>query len=238
VKGKVYPEIVANCRSDTIFGSSTLSLPLEEIQQLLPEPWRRRLIGLRFLAPIVGISLVEVTFMQQDSEAEMRVPGGSSRAEVKEVCEFMISIGKTVTLGRNAAAPAAARSFIGQGFESLTEMLDHGVSLEDLAQFQLRPNAKAMMLAQILGGGKTPVGPQLEAKPRLGLGPEPEPEPVAGASNREDIALPHAPMASGGSSRPIAFTVRGFLSQDECKALIQKYVKLSIAPEDDTVTLL
>ena len=47
VKGKVYAEVVEHCRSDAVFGTASASLPLAEIQALLPPPWRKRLLGLR-----------------------------------------------------------------------------------------------------------------------------------------------------------------------------------------------
>jgi 3-hydroxyacyl-CoA dehydrogenase len=88
VKGLVYPEIVASCRTDAVFGSATMNLPLDVVQELLPETWRPRLIGLRFLAPILAISLVEVTHVNLES-----------RAPVKEVLDMMIAVGKTVVAG-------------------------------------------------------------------------------------------------------------------------------------------
>lgn len=127
-KGQVYPEIVAACRPDAVFGSSSMNLPLDVIQELLvrpattsslnfqlpsdaislvvvrsqPEAWRCRLIGLRFLAPILGISLVEVSHVSQDS-----------RSSVKEVVDFMVDLGKTV-IGRPKDA-GREQPYIGLG---------------------------------------------------------------------------------------------------------------------------
>ena len=52
-----------------------MNLPLEAIQEALPEAWRQRLIGLRFLAPVLAMPLVEVTYrpgISQRSEARRR----------------------------------------------------------------------------------------------------------------------------------------------------------------------
>ena len=61
VKGEVLGEVLLHCRGDAVIGSSTANLSLAAIQALLPKPWQQRLIGLRFLAPIVGVSLVELS---------------------------------------------------------------------------------------------------------------------------------------------------------------------------------
>lgn len=139
VKGEVYPEIVANCRTDAVFGSSTMNLPLEAVQEVVPAPWRKRVIGLRFLAPVLGISLVEITHVNQDS-----------RAEVKEVLDFMIDLRKTVMDGHvDADRP---QPYIGPGYETHTDMMSAGVTDADLTHFPLRPKAAKLVLDAINSG--------------------------------------------------------------------------------------
>jgi hypothetical protein len=139
VKGQVYPEIVANCRTDAVFGSSTMNLPLEAVQEVVPAPWRKRVIGLRFLAPVLGVSLVEITHVNQNS-----------RAEVKEVLDFMVDLGKTVVDG--PAEAVRPQPYIGPGYETHTDMMSAGVTDADLAHFPLRPKASKMVLEAINTG--------------------------------------------------------------------------------------
>jgi hypothetical protein len=144
VKGRVYPEIVANCRADAVFGTSTMNLPLDAVQELLPDAWRKRVVGLRFLAPIIGIGLVELTHVNQDS-----------RSEAKELTDIMVGLGKTVVPGPvDADRP---QPYIGPGYETHTDMMAAGVSEADLEHFPLRPKAKEMVLQQINTGRAEPV---------------------------------------------------------------------------------
>lgn len=39
-KGEVYPEIVANCSGNAVFGTCSSELSLIAIQELLPVPWQ------------------------------------------------------------------------------------------------------------------------------------------------------------------------------------------------------
>ena len=148
VKGLVYPEIVASCRTDAVFGSATMNLPLDVVQELLPETWRPRLIGLRFLAPILAISLVEVTHVNLES-----------RAPVKEVLDMMIAVGKTVVAGPTStphfslvpfrlgvsdpffsllmvdvrgADADRPQPYIGPGYETVTDLMSVGIGEDDL----------------------------------------------------------------------------------------------------------
>ena len=147
VKGLVYPEIVASCRTDAVFGSATMNLPLDVVQELLPETWRPRLIGLRFLAPILAVSLVEVTHVNLES-----------RAPVKEVLDMMIAVGKTVVAGPTStphfslvpfrlvsdpffsllmvdvrgADADRPQPYIGPGYETVTDLMSVGIGEDDL----------------------------------------------------------------------------------------------------------
>lgn len=145
VKGQVYPEIVDNCRADAVFGTATMNLPLDAVQEVLSPAWRKRLIGLRFLAPVIGVTLVEVSYVSQDS-----------RSEVKEMVDFMIDLGKTVVAGPvNAERP---QPYIGPGYEMHTDMMSAGVSEADLDSFPLRPRAKATVLEGLQFGKAAVVG--------------------------------------------------------------------------------
>ena len=148
VKGLVYPEIVASCRTDAVFGSATMNLPLDVVQELLPETWRPRLIGLRFLAPILAVSLVEVTHVNLES-----------RAPVKEVLDMMIAVGKTVVAGPTSTSHFSLvpfrlgvsdpffsllmvdvrgadadrpQPYIGPGYETVTDLMSVGIGEDDL----------------------------------------------------------------------------------------------------------
>ena len=124
-----------------------LNLPLDVVQELLPETWRPRLIGLRFLAPILAVSLVEVTHVNLES-----------RAPVKEVLDMMIAVGKTVVAGPTStphfslvpfrlvsdpffsllmvdvrgADADRPQPYIGPGYETVTDLMSVGIGEDDL----------------------------------------------------------------------------------------------------------
>ena len=118
VKEQVFRDVVANCNSEAVIGSATMNLSLDELQALLPTPWQKRLIGLRFLAPIIGVSLVEVAYSSPDNHG---LEGPPSRAEVKEVLDIMVGLGKTA-VAKKVREPAAELPRIGAGFGDRTSL--------------------------------------------------------------------------------------------------------------------
>lgn len=135
-KEPVYAEVVRYCRTDAVFGTSASELPLDTIQALLPEPWQKRLIGLRFVWPILGVSLVEVCFVKQHERDYYQV----SRAETKEVCDIMIGVGKTVVLGappEDGTVPGPSPAICGahQTRREMEAGLLDGASFEQFSTF-------------------------------------------------------------------------------------------------------
>ena len=197
VKGEVLGEVLQHCQSDAVIGSSTANLSLAAIQALLPEPWQHRLIGLRFLAPIVGVSLVEVSHF--DGPDRFRVEGPPSRPAVKQACEILIGLGKCAVVGR---ADGGLKPVLGPGFRTCEEMKGR-LNEEDLAAFKLRPNAKALVLAS---AGMAAAAPK----------PQPRPEAAAVITQRV-LRLPNRTEIERGA---FAFVLHKVFTREECQALI------------------
>eukprot|EP01052_Picozoa_sp_SAG31_P035478 SAG31_NODE_4287_length_3378_cov_4.554132_2_plen_239_part_00 len=71
VKADIFNEAAKVCPGNCVFTTSSLNIPLAEIQRLITPAWKNRLIGLRFLAPVLSMPLVEVTYepgIEQRSE--------------------------------------------------------------------------------------------------------------------------------------------------------------------------
>ena len=74
VKADILNEASKVCPGDCVFTTSSMNLPLADIQKLIAPAWRNRLIGLRFLAPVLSMPLVEVTYepgIEQRSECAL-----------------------------------------------------------------------------------------------------------------------------------------------------------------------
>ena len=84
-KVQVFREAAEHCADDCIMTTNSLSVPLEQIQQGLEGHWSQRVLGLRFLAPVVFIPLLEVTY-DPDSQTE----------QMQHVVEMMEGLGKIV----------------------------------------------------------------------------------------------------------------------------------------------
>ena len=110
-------------------------------QALLPAAWQRRLIGLRFLAPVVGVALVEVTHQPN-----------AQNSEIKEVCDMFCAISHSLIQG--TANANRLEPYIGPGYETITDLLSAGLTEADVSPFALRPKAKQMVIEQI-GGART-----------------------------------------------------------------------------------
>ncbi|CAE7377135.1 unnamed protein product [Symbiodinium pilosum] len=78
IKTKVFSEAVSTARPGAILATNTLSIPLKNIQQAvaseiaggspLPAALRPRVMGLRFLSPVVFIPFVEVTLSAEQEK--------------------------------------------------------------------------------------------------------------------------------------------------------------------------
>eukprot|EP01049_Picozoa_sp_SAG25_P007868 SAG25_NODE_668_length_6042_cov_5.337540_3_plen_198_part_00 len=123
-KGPVYSSVLVSCPTDAVLATTSMNLTLEEIQELLPSAWRKRLIGLRFFAPVVGVSVVEVCHKLN-----------AQNAEVKQVCDIFCSMHKTLVQGPTDAD--RPHPYIGPGYETTTDLLSAGISEADLAHLQL-----------------------------------------------------------------------------------------------------
>ena len=88
LKVRVFTEVLDNCRDDALITTGLLGLRLTDIQAKLPAEAAHRLVGLRFLAPVVLIPVVEL-----DYPAAL---GGRQAAVVQATCRLMESIGKHV----------------------------------------------------------------------------------------------------------------------------------------------
>jgi len=73
-KRKLFAEVEARARHDTILATNTSSIPLEEIASALRDP--RRLIGLHFFNPVARMMLVEVV-AGRDSDPALLARGAA-----------------------------------------------------------------------------------------------------------------------------------------------------------------
>ena len=74
-KRNLYAEVIKYCRTDAVLATTSINLDLDSVQALVDVQWRRRLIKLRFLAPVVGVSVVEVSHVQhaQNPKAQPQI---------------------------------------------------------------------------------------------------------------------------------------------------------------------
>jgi hypothetical protein len=69
-KVSVFREVLEHCAGGAVLTTNSLNVTLDEIKPNLPEAWQRRVLGLRFLSPVLYIPLVEVTYAAESQAAE------------------------------------------------------------------------------------------------------------------------------------------------------------------------
>lgn len=137
VKADILNEAAKVCPGDCVFTTSSMNLPLAEIQKLVSPAWRNRVIGLRFLAPVLSMPLVEVTYE----------PGIEQRSEVKEVCDMMNSIGKAVCEG--ARDPESKTPYVEEGFETVTDLVAAGIGGAAFEPFGFKVRAQQALVEHV-----------------------------------------------------------------------------------------
>ena len=74
----------------------------------------------------------------------------SQNTEVKEVCDMFCAMQKTLIQGSTVAE--RGEPYIGPGYETITDLLNAGLTDKELAPFPLKPKAKQMIIEQIAAG--------------------------------------------------------------------------------------
>lgn len=133
IKKKIFEELDAICKPETIFATNTSSLSITEVSTATKRP--DKFIGMHFFNPVPAMKLVEV------------IKGIATSAETKAtVVEMTIKLGKEPVEVEEAPGFVVNRILIPMINEAIGILAEHVASAEDID--------KAMML-----GANHPMGP-------------------------------------------------------------------------------
>ena len=63
IKGGVFSEAIQHCAPDALLTTNTLNLTLQDICDHMPDAsWHSRMLGLRFLSPVMFVPMCEITY--------------------------------------------------------------------------------------------------------------------------------------------------------------------------------
>lgn len=119
-KHTIFKNLENICRSDTIFGTNTSSIPITEIASVLKQP--ERFAGIHFFNPVHRMKLVEI------------IKGlATSEDVIKTIKDFVLSIAKEPVLVKRDQAGFIVNRINGMAFLEALRLLEKGVaSVEDI----------------------------------------------------------------------------------------------------------
>ncbi len=119
-KRVIFKDLEHVCRTDTIFGTNTSSIPITEVASALKSP--QRFVGIHFFNPVHKMKLVEI------------VKGlATSNDTVEKAKGFVLSTGKEPVIVNRDSAGFIVNRINGMAFLEALRLLEKGVaSVEDI----------------------------------------------------------------------------------------------------------